>query len=52
MLHFYSVFDSYLTGGTLGLFTGMSLLSMIEVVFWMLKITGQSWKQDRKVVNK
>ena len=24
-------------GGTLGLFTGMSILSMIEVVFWTLK---------------
>ena len=25
-------------GGTLGLFTGMSLLSMVEFVFWMVKI--------------
>ena len=24
-------------GGTLGLFTGMSILSMIEIVFWTLK---------------
>ena len=25
-------------GGTLGLFTGMSLLSMVEIVFWVVKI--------------
>ena len=25
-------------GGTLGLFTGMSILSMAEFVFWMIKI--------------
>ena len=24
-------------GGTLGLFTGMSILSMIEIGFWILK---------------
>ena len=26
-------------GGTIGLFTGMSFLSMIEVIFWILKIS-------------
>ena len=26
------------TGGTLGLCTGMSLLSMVEVAFWLMKI--------------
>ena len=26
-----------LTGGTLGLFTGMSLLSIVEMVFWIYK---------------
>ena len=26
------------TGGTLGLFTGMSILSMIEMVFWLAKL--------------
>ena len=25
-------------GGNLGLFTGMSILSMFEVVFWILRI--------------
>ena len=25
-------------GGTLGLFTGMSILSMVEMVFWMFKL--------------
>ena len=25
-------------GGTLGLFTGASLLSLVEVVFWMYKV--------------
>ena len=28
-------------GGTLGLFTGMSILSMIEAVFWLFKLFGQ-----------
>ena len=26
-----------LAGGTLGLFTGMSLLSIVEMVFWIYK---------------
>ena len=28
----------YVTGGTLGLFTGMSLLSIIELMYWLLKM--------------
>ena len=28
----------YFTGGTLGLFTGMSLLSIIELMYWLLKL--------------
>ena len=28
----------YVTGGTLGLFTGMSLLSIIELMYWLLKL--------------
>jgi hypothetical protein len=33
---FYFYFQK--TGGTLGLFTGMSILSMVEIVFWLAKI--------------
>ena len=25
-------------GGTLGLFSGMSILSMVEIVYWLMKI--------------
>jgi hypothetical protein len=28
----------FFIGGTLGLFTGMSILSMIEIVFWAIKL--------------
>ena len=28
----------YPTGGTVGLFTGASILSLIEVVFWIYKV--------------
>ncbi len=28
-----------LEGGTLGLFTGMSIISMVETVFWMYKVS-------------
>ena len=30
--------NSYFTGGTLGLFTGMSILSIVEVFYWLIKI--------------
>ncbi len=31
-------------GGTMGLFTGMSLLSMLEVVFWLWKLLFSLFK--------
>ena len=33
-----SICYPYVTGGTLGLFTGMSLLSIIELIYWLLKL--------------
>ena len=33
------IFLNFLSGGTLGLFTGMSILSMVEVVYWVIKST-------------
>jgi len=30
--------DDYVLGGILGLFTGMSLLSIVEIIFWSLKL--------------
>ena len=29
--------NCFITGGTLGLFTGMSILSMVEVAFWIMR---------------
>ena len=31
------IFNILITGGTLGLFTGISILSMMEVVFWVVR---------------
>ena len=42
-LHRFEHF-SLLLGGTLGLFTGMSILSMVEIVFWIAKIPGSFFK--------
>ena len=33
-----------LEGGILGLFTGMSILSMVEVAFWIVRFLGMSLK--------
>ena len=40
-LNIISKIDLDLLGGTLGLFTGMSILSMIEAIFWLFKLFGQ-----------
>ena len=29
-------------GGTIGLFTGLSLISMVEIVYWMIKVREKS----------
>ena len=31
-------------GGTLGLFCGFSLLSAVEIIYWMAKWAGKKWK--------
>jgi hypothetical protein len=36
MFFFYIILNLFL-GGTLGLFTGMSLLSVFEVAFWLVR---------------
>ena len=39
-------------GGTLGLFTGMSILSMVEIAFWLMKIPSAFYnamiKKDKR----
>ena len=35
MLLYCNVYHFHIIGGTLGLFTGISILSMVEVVFWI-----------------
>ena len=35
------------TGGTLGLFTGMSFLSMVEIIYWFLQCVFSSLKWNR-----
>ena len=37
-----------IAGGTLGLFTGMSILSMIEAAYWFLKLLWQFMKPMQK----
>ena len=32
------IFNSLSSGGTLGLFTGASVLSLVEIVFWISKV--------------
>ena len=39
---------SFLVGGTLGLFTGMSILSMIEAAYWFLRLLWQFLKPIQK----
>ena len=36
-----------LSGGNLGLFTGMSVLSMIEVVFWIARLIFGQYRYQR-----
>ena len=38
----------YLTGGILGLFTGMSILSMVELVFWILRLVLKNRPREDK----
>ena len=35
-------------GGTLGLFTGISILSMMEVVFWIFRYFGKNTNNSCK----
>ena len=46
----YCLMSLEFLGGTLGLFTGMSILSMIEVVYWALKFVANLhlWNINRK----
>ena len=37
LLGTYQKITGFFSGGTLGLFTGMSILSLFEVVFWFMK---------------
>ena len=40
----------FLAGGILGLFTGISILSMVEVAFWVLRfLTTRAHSQERKI---
>ena len=39
----------FLAGGILGLFTGISILSMVEVAFWVLRyLTTRAYTEQRK----
>ena len=38
--------NNVMTGGTLGLFTGMSILSLVEVAFWIVRFFAQSLRSD------
>ena len=37
VFYFFQNYISFFVGGTLGLFTGISILSIMEVVFWILR---------------
>ena len=49
--HINSQFCQYLIGGTLGLFTGMSFLSMIEILFWAFHIFSSTKKCTKEVAD-
>ena len=38
-------------GGTIGLFTGMSILSVIEAVFWMFRLIGGTSLEEDETGN-
>ena len=47
-----NLFQIHILGGTLGLFTGMSILSMVEIVFWIFKCiikTPIFFQRNRKI---
>ena len=51
-LHIFLAFNcySYLhTGGTMGLFTGMSVISIFEFIFWMLRPSKEKPKGNIKI---
>ena len=43
-------------GGNLGLFTGMSILSLFEIIFWIVRFITRTWsrvkEKKRKRINK
>ncbi len=39
----------YFIGGVLGLFTGMSLLSIAELVVWAVKIAGEIFGERHRI---
>ena len=41
-------FKLLISGGILGLFTGMSILSMVEIVFWMFRYLVSSCRIEKK----
>ena len=52
---FGSIFKTYqyvLLGGNLGLFTGMSVLSLFEIIFWVARFIFRGGKVDSKPLNK
>ena len=42
----------YFTGGTLGLFSGMSILSMVEIAYWLMKVPSSFFKAMTKKLPK
>ena len=42
------LFTSYLLGGNVGLFTGMSILSLFEIGFWLVRFVLRTSKGGKK----
>ena len=52
---FGCIFKTYqyvILGGNLGLFTGMSVLSLFEIIFWVARFIFRGGKVDGKSLNK
>ena len=46
-----NLFQIHILGGTLGLFTGMSILGMFEIAFWLMRIPLRFCEKGKKYGN-
>ena len=49
---FFNICKKIISGGILGLFTGMSILSMVELTFWIVSYFTRCCKMQKGKINK